>query len=147
MVRRRFFHGDPDDCSLRTDVLACNDRIVHDFVPFCSSGWKSESIHQVREDSALREDRVSFVENRGVGGAQGVGGVAEMFITHDNVWRLIMAVLLFGVLFPFSMSNYGRRKWFGPTMLLHVICAILFTIDQIRRGTKLSLRSSFLCCL
>lgn len=60
--------------------------------------------------------------------------VVEMFITHDNIWRLAMAVLLFAVLFPFSMSNYGRRKWFGPTMLLHVICATLFTIDQIRRG-------------
>ncbi len=58
-----------------------------------------------------------------------------MFITHDNVWRTVMAVILFAVLFPFSMSNYGRKRWFGPTMLLHVICAILFTIDQIRRGS------------
>merc|ERR1711991_282063 len=61
-------------------------------------------------------------------------GAAEIFITHDNIWRCFMAVALFGVLFPFSMSNYGRRKWFNGTMLLHIFCAALFTIDQLRRA-------------
>ena len=61
-------------------------------------------------------------------------GTAEMFITFDNVWRVLMACVLFGVAFPFSMSNYGRKKYFNATMLLHVFCASLFTIDQLRRS-------------
>lgn len=58
----------------------------------------------------------------------------EIFITHDNIWRVAMAIVLFGVIFPFSMSNYGRKRWFTATMTLHVVCAALFTIDQIRRA-------------
>merc|ERR1711991_167337 len=59
---------------------------------------------------------------------------AQMFITHDNVWRASMACILFGILFPLSMSNWARRKYFNATMLLHVFCAALFTIDQLRRA-------------
>jgi hypothetical protein len=61
-------------------------------------------------------------------------GQAEMYITHDNIWRVIMACALFGVLFPLSMSNFARRKWFNATMLLHILCAAMFTIDQLRRS-------------
>ncbi len=58
----------------------------------------------------------------------------EVFLTHDNVWRLIMVIALFGVVFPFSVSNYARRKWYGPSLLLHILAAVLFTIDQLRRS-------------
>ena len=61
-------------------------------------------------------------------------GQAEMFITHDNVWRALMSIVVFGILFPFSMSNFGRKYYFSPTMLLHIFCALIFTIDMVRRA-------------
>ena len=43
-----------------------------------------------------------------------------------------MTILI--VLFPLSMSNWGRKKSFSNTQWLHLGCAFLFTFDMIRRS-------------
>lgn len=58
-----------------------------------------------------------------------------MFVSHDDIFRIILMTLLFAVLFPLSMSNSGRRKGFSATQWLHIGCALCFTFDQIRRSS------------
>ncbi len=77
---------------------------------------------------------------------------AQVFLSWDDVYRMVLMIVLFGIVFPFSMSNFARRKWFGPTqwvrargtggsrcdlltvLQLHLAAAAMFTIDQLRRS-------------
>ena len=67
---------------------------------------------------------------------------AEMFITHDNVYRAILIVLLFCILFPFSMSNWGRKRYFSATQFLHLLCVAAFSIDMLRKAPHTQVFSS-----
>ncbi len=62
-----------------------------------------------------------------------VPAAAEMFITHDNVYRAILVVLLFVFVLPFSMSNWARKRWFSTTQFLHLLAITVFSIDMIRK--------------
>lgn len=68
--------------------------------------------------------------------------VASMFVSHDDLFRIVLMTVLFGVLFPLSMSNKGRGRYFTPTQWLHIGAAFLFTIDMIRRSPHAQVFSS-----
>jgi hypothetical protein len=61
-------------------------------------------------------------------------GKVEMFLSHDDLFRAGLMIVLFAFLMPFSISNFARNKWFSPTQWLHMFGAALFTIDMIRRS-------------
>ena len=61
-------------------------------------------------------------------------GSAEMFLIFDDFYRLILSLFLFLIVFPFSMSNWTRKRWFSPTQWLHIAGAALFSVDMIRRS-------------
>ena len=67
---------------------------------------------------------------------------AEMFITHDNAYRATLVVLLFCILFPFSMSNWGRKRYFSATQILHLLCVTVFSIDMLRKAPHTQVFSS-----
>jgi hypothetical protein len=61
-------------------------------------------------------------------------GVAEMFLTFDDIYRVVSSLFLFLVVFPFSIANATRKRWFSPTQWLHIGGAAMFAVDMIRRS-------------
>jgi NAD(P)H-flavin reductase len=61
-------------------------------------------------------------------------GVAEIFLTFDDIYRTVLSLTLFVLVFPFSISNFARKRWFSLTQWLHIAGAALFSIDMIRRS-------------
>lgn len=59
---------------------------------------------------------------------------AEMFLAFDDLFRIAMMIFLYAFLFPFSISNFARNRWFGTAHWMHMFGAALFTIDHIRRS-------------
>jgi hypothetical protein len=51
----------------------------------------------------------------------------------NDLYRLILMTLLFGVVFPFTMSNLGRTKNFTLATWLHILGGLLYAIDIIRQ--------------
>lgn len=61
--------------------------------------------------------------------------------TWDEHFRLVEMVLLFCVLIPMSMATFWglRNTHFSLSMNMHLVCGILFGVDNIRkRSHKLS---------
>lgn len=63
-----------------------------------------------------------------------VTGSAEIFLTFDDIYRITSSLFLFCVLFPFSIANQTRKRWFTPTQWLHIAGALMFGVDMIRRS-------------
>lgn len=76
------------------------------------------------------------------GNQANVPPTAEMFITTDNVYRTTMTLLCFLVLLPFSMSNWGRKRFFSATQFLHFLAIIVFSIDMLRKAPHSQVFSS-----
>ncbi len=61
-------------------------------------------------------------------------GSAEIFLTFDDIYRIVSSLFLFCILFPFSIANKTRKHWFSPTQWLHIGGAAMFGVDMIRRA-------------
>ncbi len=44
----------------------------------------------------------------------GVNG-AVMFLVFDDIYRSVLMFVLFVVMFPFSIANQSRKRWFSLT--------------------------------
>jgi hypothetical protein len=59
---------------------------------------------------------------------------AVMYLTIDDIFRAVLMMVLFLGLFPFSIANAARKRWFSITQWIHMVAACIFTIDMIRRS-------------
>jgi hypothetical protein len=58
----------------------------------------------------------------------------NMLLNFDDVFRLVQSLLLFCVVFPFSISNWARNKHFALAHWMHICGAALFSVDMVRRS-------------
>ena len=61
------------------------------------------------------------------------GTPGSVNLASNDLYRLILMTLLFGVVFPFTMSNRGRTKNFTLANWLHILGGLIYTIDIIRQ--------------
>lgn len=54
-------------------------------------------------------------------------------LASNDLYRLVLMTVIFGVIFPWTMSNKGRKSKFSLTIWAHLICGFLFTIDLLRQ--------------
>ena len=80
------------------------------------------SVSQVRPTT--RVTPFIFFNNDGV----------SMFLSIDDVFRLVLVMVVFLIIFPFSVSNYARMKYWNVAQWLHIFGAALFTLDMLRRS-------------
>ncbi len=58
----------------------------------------------------------------------------EVFLSTDDIFRMVLSCFLFLIVFPFSISNWARNKFFTVAHWLHILAAILYSIDMLRRS-------------
>ncbi len=58
----------------------------------------------------------------------------EVFMSFDDIFRLALSSFLFLIVFPFSISNWARNRYFTVAHWLHIMGALLFSIDMLRRS-------------
>ena len=60
----------------------------------------------------------------------------ELALAPDDVWRLFLMTILFGLLFPLSMLQRikaCRRDRYTFAMLMHLFAGLMFAVDIIRK--------------
>jgi len=60
--------------------------------------------------------------------------VPNMFVSFDDIFRLALVTVLFCLVFPLSVSNLVRNKFFTLAQWLHIGAAGLYTVDFLRRS-------------
>jgi hypothetical protein len=58
-----------------------------------------------------------------------------VFLSFDDLFRLTLTFFLFLVVFPFSINNWARKRYFTMAHWVHIAAAALFSIDMIRRSS------------
>ena len=56
-------------------------------------------------------------------------------LTSDEVYRLVLMIVLFCFLFPLSRSNYLNNRSFSVAIGLHAFAGIWYSVDNIRKIT------------
>lgn len=73
-----------------------------------------------------------FWDPAAVSGLQ-MNDVDGVHMTLDEIYRLLLMFLLFGVLFPLSRSFYLNRRSYSLALMIHSIAAIWYAVDNIRK--------------
>jgi len=53
-------------------------------------------------------------------------------LAYNDVYRLILMTILFLILFPYSVSKFGRIRSYTITTFIHIFAALMYTIDLLR---------------
>ena len=56
-------------------------------------------------------------------------------LTSDEIYRFVLMIVLFCLIFPLSRSHYANQRSYSLAMTLHVFAGIWYAVDNIRKIT------------
>ena len=54
-------------------------------------------------------------------------------LTSDEIYRFLIMIVIFCILFPVSRSHYANKRSYSLAMALHIFAGILYAIDNFRK--------------